>query len=229
MKLGTIVWITGAALAAAAFAIGLHASFSSDGISNKGEPAFALQSDNRSPGGWELKEIDDPMTDVHSLAATKIVQGERLLVDTAIRCGDLSHLTYEFATFDKERRGVEMTSMPDANSLKMMGRRALPTGPFIRFQARMDDEPAKRGFAAGPDYANVLVVDSETAGVNSADLAVAERLLIRLPTRGGEETIEVDQNDDSILAVLRACNGGREPPGTGELDDGQDLSNDTSS
>lgn len=114
------------------------------------------------------------------------------------------------------KKAVEMASRPDAYSLKLMDKGLLPAGPVIRFQARLDANPAVMGLAINPRYANVLSIGMKSPGVNSADMASAGRVLIRLPTRGGDETIEIDQTDSEILNVLRSCSAGNKASGMEE-------------
>jgi hypothetical protein len=103
-------------------------------------------------------------------------------------------LVYELSTFDDDGREVSMTSAPDATALITMQSGLAPllnggsclTTSMIRFEACIDDAKAQSGYLFDPRYSNRVMIGTRTIGVKSTELASADRLLFRLPTRGGD-------------------------------------------
>lgn len=176
---------------------------------NSAEPDAALPSRN----DWVLKEEIDPMSDARIMSASRDIQAERFLVQATVKCVNAKSLIYEFSTFDSGNSGVAMTSPPDTTAMVMMknGLAPLLTGgsplitSMIRFQVRADEAKARTGYIFDPKFENTIVIGPRTLGVKSVDLASAATLLVRLPTHGGSETIEVDQRDPNLASVIQAC------------------------
>lgn len=211
MKLGNIMLAGGAVIACLGAAVIGYPYLNNVVKIYEDTPANVTTAAPIPDDSWKLVESDDAMTDQHNVTASKLFLGDRVLIDAAVKCLGGKHLTYEFGTFDAARKGVEMTSRPDAFSMQMMAKGLLPAGPFIRYEARVDDYPAKRGFVVNPAYSNMLAIGPKAGGINSEDMAPASRLLIRLTTRIGEETIEISQTDAAVNKVLQACGFQQDP------------------
>lgn len=185
----------------------------------------ANASDPSVDSDWKLADTTDPMNDVQTQVASRDIQGQRYTIQTEIKCVGFENILYEFSAFDSDDKGVEMTSPPDATALIMMKNGVAPLinggspliTSMIRFAVRADDGTAQVGTVYNPRYANRLIISTRTIGMKPSDLAGALHLLIRLPTKGGEETIDIDQTDSNVASVLQACNGGNPPAGTDEF------------
>lgn len=169
---------------------------------------------------WIVAETNDPMTDARVVSASRDIQGDRFLVQATVKCVNGKSLIYEFSTFDSDSSGVPMTSAPDATAMVMMKSGLAPflTGgsplitSMIRFQVRADDAKARTGYIFDPKIDHRIVIGPRTLGVKSVDLAAAARLLIRLPTQGGDETVVIDQHEANLASVIQSCSAGQSTP-----------------
>jgi len=217
MRIPEAVWTIGLSIAAIGVIfvayphIAPHGSSRSDDLDGVGNAASTSASE------WTLGESTDPMTDAHTAMASRDFRGDGYVIQTSIKCIELDTLIYEFNAFDGNENGVPMTSQPDALALRLMSQNLLPVGPVIRFLARVDQESAKTGTVFNPKYSNALSIGAKTTGMNSTQMAAAQRLLVRLPLRGGDKTIEIDQSDSNVASVLQECHFRQEPPGTEEF------------
>ncbi|MBC9032688.1 SHOCT domain-containing protein [Sphingomonas sp. JC676] len=157
-------------------------------------------------GTWQISTKTDPMTDVTSTIAAKNFELPTAIIDVTISCSSTGQIVYQLASFDRERKPLEMRGGINDNM-----------SPYVAYEVRVGEAAPTREVFSNPPYNNFISLetpDPEAMGIAAAlgsarttsdALSTAERVTFGLHLVHSDEALVLDQTAPSVASTLKPC------------------------
>ena len=168
---------------------------------------------DRDPAGWRFTRNRDPMTDRFVVTAERTYSASPYQVRTAIVCDGGNSLSYRFAFTNETGRPVPLRRHYDG----------FVETNVAKYYLRLDDTNYRTLYVLDPRFLNSFTLGPPALSLNlqqsvqyallsrvappatSIELGTAQRVVIRAELASGDATVEIDQSDPELRALLSRC------------------------